>query len=159
MLLGLRQMVGGRSYGGKIALRPLLIFNPHDHTVFLFMTRTTIELPFHPLFDAGEGEPIILLHGLFGNLSNWDNVAFEFTATHRVIVPRLPLHANPISDERLEDLVDYLKNFIDHHQLDNAVLMGNSLSGQLIILDHCGHVPVTEQPKLFNRYVREYLEQ
>jgi 2-hydroxy-6-oxonona-2,4-dienedioate hydrolase len=136
------------------------------------MTRTTIELPFHPLFDAGEGEPIILLHGLFGNLSNWGHVAFELTATNRVIVPRLPLFANPVSSERLEDLVDYLKNFIDHHQLDNVVLMGNSLGGhvatvfhdrlpnsQLIFLDHCGHVPMMEQPKLFNRHVREYLDQ
>ncbi len=37
-------------------------------------------------------KPVILLHGLFGNLSNWGHVAQEFSSTHRVIIPRMPFY-------------------------------------------------------------------
>lgn len=74
-----------------------------------------IELPYKPLFDVGVGKPVILLHGLFGSLSNWGHVAYEFTSTHRVIIPRLPLYANPVSKERLDQLVIYLEKFVVEH--------------------------------------------
>jgi pimeloyl-ACP methyl ester carboxylesterase len=93
-----------------------------------------IELPTVPLFDVGEGEPIILLHGLFGNLSNWGQVAFEFTATHRVLIPRLPLYSTPLTRERLDNLVDYVENFIDELGLEQVTLMGNSLGGHIALL-------------------------
>jgi len=91
-------------------------------------------LDFKPLFDVGHGPTIILLHGLFGNLSNWGHVAFEFTSTHRVIIPRLPLYSKPVSAERLNDLVEYLEQFISAHQLDKVTLIGNSLGGHVAIL-------------------------
>jgi 2-hydroxy-6-oxonona-2,4-dienedioate hydrolase len=93
-----------------------------------------IKLDYKPSFDVGEGEAIILLHGLFGNLSNWGKVVYEFSSTHRVIVPRLPFYSKPISSERLHDLVLYLKNFMDYHQLEKATLMGNSLGGHVSLL-------------------------
>lgn len=93
-----------------------------------------MELEHHPLFDVGEGEPVILLHGLFGSLCNWEHVAYEFTGTHRVLIPRLPFYTMPISSERLNDLVTYLENFIEEHRLDKVTLIGNSLGGHLAIL-------------------------
>jgi len=98
------------------------------------MILENIELPSEPLFDIGVGEPIILLHGLFGNLSNWRHVVTEFTATNRVIVPRLPLFSNPLTSERLDNLVDYLDGFIEEHALENITLMGNSLGGHIALL-------------------------
>src|SRR4051812_11240839 len=91
-------------------------------------------LDYKPLFDVGEGKPMILLHGLFGNLSNWGLVAFEFSGSHRVIIPRLPFHSNPISRERLNDLVLYIENFVAHHQLKDVTIMGNSLGGHVGLL-------------------------
>lgn len=93
-----------------------------------------LELPHQPLFDVGEGEPVILLHGLFGSLSNWGQVAFELTATHRVLIPRLPLFSNPVSRERLDNLVDYLAQFVEELKLENVTLMGNSLGGHIALL-------------------------
>lgn len=93
-----------------------------------------IALDYKPLFDVGHGQPVVLLHGLFGSLSNWSYVAYEFTATHRVIIPRLPLYSNPISKERLNDLVGYLQDFIEAHQLEKIILMGNSLGGHIALL-------------------------
>lgn len=93
-----------------------------------------MNLDFKPLFDVGHGPPIILLHGLFGNLSNWSHVAHEFTATNRVLVLRLPLYSKPISSQRLNDLVIYLQHFIEDHKLDKVILMGNSLGGHIALL-------------------------
>jgi 2-hydroxy-6-oxonona-2,4-dienedioate hydrolase len=94
----------------------------------------SIRFDYKPLFDVGEGEPIILLHGLFGNLSNWGHVVYEFTATNRVLVPRLPFYSSPISSERLQDLVVFLEDFILHHGLGKVTLMGNSLGGHIALL-------------------------
>ena len=35
---------------------------------------------------------IILLHGLFGNLSNWHSVKEKFESVHNVFIPELPLY-------------------------------------------------------------------
>jgi 2-hydroxy-6-oxonona-2,4-dienedioate hydrolase len=93
-----------------------------------------MQFDYEPLVDAGAGEPMILLHGLFGNLSNWGHVTHEFSSTHRVIIPRMPFYTNPISRARLDDLVFYLENFVTHHQLGHITLMGNSLGGHVALL-------------------------
>jgi pimeloyl-ACP methyl ester carboxylesterase len=41
--------------------------------------------------DEGEGEVLLLLHGLMGALSNWADVVSEFKKDYRVIIPFLPL--------------------------------------------------------------------
>ena len=87
-----------------------------------------------PLFDVGEGEPIILLNGLIGNLSNWGRVAYEFTTSHRVLIPRMPFYQIPISSSRLDDLVNYVEEFIEAHSLDKVTLIGNSLGGHIALL-------------------------
>ena len=98
------------------------------------INRMPVALDFEPLLDVGKGEPILLLHGLFGNLSNWGHVVDEFSSSHRVIVPRLPFYSTPLSRERLNDLVTYVENFIDHHQLSIVSVMGNSLGGHVALL-------------------------
>ena len=89
---------------------------------------------YKPLFDAGQGEPVILLHGLFGNLSNWQHVIDEFSKTHRVLVPHLPMYDSGIMRQRLDSLVDYVENFVDAHNIGKMILMGNSLGGHVALL-------------------------
>ncbi len=93
-----------------------------------------VELPYDPLVDLGKGSPIILLHGLLGGVSNWKYVIDDFRSTHRVLVPRLPLYLNPITTERLQNLVDYLDSFIEAHGFNKVILMGNSLGGHIALL-------------------------
>jgi pimeloyl-ACP methyl ester carboxylesterase len=93
-----------------------------------------IEFDYQPLLDVGEGDPVILLHGLFGNLSNWSNVAEEFGKQYRVIIPRLPFYSTPISSERINDLALFVEQFINHHGFDTVTLMGNSLGGHVALL-------------------------
>ena len=41
--------------------------------------------------DEGEGEILIMLHGLFGALSNWKDVVEYFKPKYRVIIPMMPI--------------------------------------------------------------------
>ena len=41
--------------------------------------------------EEGEGEPLILLHGLFGALSNFGDLIIYFKNHTKVVVPLLPL--------------------------------------------------------------------
>jgi len=91
-------------------------------------------LDYKPLFDVGEGEPIILLGGLIGKLSNWGRVAYEFTSSHRILIPRIPFYQIPISHTRLNDLITYLEEFVEAHSLDKVTVIGYSLGGHVALL-------------------------
>ena len=41
--------------------------------------------------EEGEGEPLVLLHGLFGALSNFKDLVEHFRNQYKVVVPLLPL--------------------------------------------------------------------
>ena len=41
--------------------------------------------------DEGKGETLLLLHGLFGALSNWDGIIDHFSSRFRVIIPVMRL--------------------------------------------------------------------
>lgn len=84
--------------------------------------------------DEGEGFPIVLLHGLFGSLSNWENVIEHYRFSNRVLVPILPIQDTTFLDVSLDNLVDYIHGFYKKVGLKKTILMGNSMGGQLAIL-------------------------
>jgi hypothetical protein len=45
--------------------------------------------------DEGKGEVLLLLHGLFGALSNWDAVIRGFAPQFRVVIPVMPIYEMP----------------------------------------------------------------
>ena len=84
--------------------------------------------------EKGKGKPIILLHGLFGALSNWKTVVNEFSKTHRVIIPKIPLTEVDVKKANLESLTDYVRKFINKQKLKNFILIGNSLGGHIALI-------------------------
>jgi pimeloyl-ACP methyl ester carboxylesterase len=81
--------------------------------------------------DEGSGEPLVLLHGLFGALSNWGTVVERFSPNFRVIIPLLPIYTMPIKEAGLENLTEFLEGFVAHMKLDKMNLVGNSLGGHV----------------------------
>ena len=81
--------------------------------------------------EEGEGEPLVLLHGLFGALSNFKDVIEHFRRTHMVIIPILPLFDLGILDTSVAGLAKHVQKFIDARGLDQVHLMGNSLGGHV----------------------------
>lgn len=78
-------------------------------------------------------QSIILLHGLFGGLSNWTTVTGYFNTTYDVHVPQLPIFDEHGEDE-LEYLVNWLEKYIAAAGLKNVILAGNSLGGHVAII-------------------------
>lgn len=84
--------------------------------------------------DEGQGEVLLLLHGLFGALSNWDGVINHFKKDYRVVIPMLPIYEMNPREAGLEALVNFTHGFVESQQLSNLTLIGNSLGGHIAIL-------------------------
>ncbi|MFD1002290.1 alpha/beta fold hydrolase [Ohtaekwangia kribbensis] len=81
--------------------------------------------------DEGQGEPLVLLHGLFGALSNWEGVVNRFSKNFRVVIPMLPIYEMPIKEAGLEGLRKFLEDFVAFKGLKDMIIMGNSLGGHV----------------------------
>ena len=86
------------------------------------------------LDSGGDGEPLLLLHGLFGGLSNFDSIIQHFGSTYRVIVPTLPMFELPLRKVSVTGLVNHLLDFAEAYELSNLHVLGNSLGGHVSIL-------------------------
>lgn len=81
--------------------------------------------------DEGEGEVLMMLHGLFGALSNWKDVVEYFKPKYRVIIPMMPILTNPLKKANLDGLTEFVENFVQMMNLDTFTLVGNSLGGHI----------------------------
>jgi pimeloyl-ACP methyl ester carboxylesterase len=81
--------------------------------------------------DEGEGEVMMLLHGLFGALSNWDGVIERFKHQYRILIPMLPVYEMPVRKAGLDGLHAFVKRFVDDMGLKDITVMGNSLGGHV----------------------------
>lgn len=84
--------------------------------------------------DEGAGEVLLLLHGLFGALSNWEGVVNHFKANYRVVIPLLPIYDMPLKQAGLEGLQKFVEGFIAMKEFDNMNLVGNSLGGHVALM-------------------------
>ncbi len=92
------------------------------------------ELKGYSYVDEGSGQVLMLLHGLFGALSNWEAVVNRFSSKFRVVIPMLPIYSMPIKEAGLEGLRKYVEEFVQAMELDNMIIMGNSLGGHVALL-------------------------
>ncbi len=84
--------------------------------------------------EEGEGEPLMMLHGLFGALSNFKDLIDYFKKTHKVVVPILPLLDLDLLHTSVGGLQKFLNKFIEHRNYNNIHLMGNSLGGHVALV-------------------------
>lgn len=84
--------------------------------------------------EEGEGEPLILLHGLFGELSNFKEQISYFKRHYKVVLPLLPLLDLDILHTSVSDLHKYVYKFIEARDYETIHLLGNSLGGHVALL-------------------------
>lgn len=97
--------------------------------------------------DEGEGEVLLLLHGLMGALSNWEDVIKEFSGEYRVIIPILPIYDLPLLTTGVKSMAKYVHKFVKYKKLTDITLLGNSLGG------HVGLIYVLSHPSLIKALV------
>jgi len=97
--------------------------------------------------DEGEGEVLLLLHGLMGALSNWEEVVNEFKSQYRVIIPMLPIYDLPLLTTGVKTVAKYVHKFVKYKKLTDLTIIGNSLGG------HVALIYVLAHPTLVKRMV------
>jgi pimeloyl-ACP methyl ester carboxylesterase len=88
----------------------------------------------YKFIEEGEGEPLIMLHGLFGALSNFKDLIDYFKKTNKVVVPILPLLDLDLLHTSVGGLQKFLNKFIEYRNYNNINLMGNSLGGHVALV-------------------------
>jgi len=84
--------------------------------------------------EEGEGEPLVLLHGLFGALSNFKDLIEYFKHHYKVVVPMLPLFDLDLLHTTVGGLAKYVHRFLEGKDLKNVHLLGNSLGGHVALV-------------------------
>lgn len=81
--------------------------------------------------EEGEGEVLLLLHGLFGALSNFRWIVDEFKAKYRVVIPLLPIYEMNIFEATVNGLVRHVHGFTEIKNISSSIVIGNSLGGHI----------------------------
>jgi pimeloyl-ACP methyl ester carboxylesterase len=89
--------------------------------------------------EEGEGEPLMLLHGLFGALSNFKDLIEHFRQQYKVIVPMLPLFDLDIFHTTVGGLEKFVNRFVETRGYTNIHLLGNSLGGHVALVHVLKH--------------------
>jgi pimeloyl-ACP methyl ester carboxylesterase len=89
--------------------------------------------------EVGEGEPLMLLHGLFGALSNFKDLIDYFSRHYKVVVPMLPLFDLDILHTSVGGLAKHVHKFIELRNYNNIHLLGNSLGGHVALVHLLKH--------------------
>ncbi|MGV4414792.1 alpha/beta fold hydrolase [Chryseobacterium sp. T1] len=98
--------------------------------------------------ESGDGHSLVLLHGLMGGLSNFDNTVNYFSERgYKVFVPELPIYDLPILNTNLTTIAKYVIKFIEEHINEPVTIVGNSMGG------HVGLILTLARPDLVKNLV------
>ncbi len=83
--------------------------------------------------ESGSGQPMIIMHGIFGSSDNWLPQAKMFSSKYRVFCLDLRNHGQSPHDESFDypAMVDDLVGFIGDHDLGDPVVIGHSMGGKV----------------------------
>jgi len=83
----------------------------------------------------GSGSPLIILHGLFGSSVNWETIGRYLSRYWTVFALDLRNHGDSPHSPHFgyEALVEDLNWFLDRHRIDQAILLGHSLGGKIVM--------------------------
>jgi len=96
-------------------------------------------------YDEGEGHPLVLLHGLMGGLSNFQEMSAYFSGKgFRVVIPRLPIYDLPILNTNLNSISRYIIKFIEEYIKEPVTLAGNSMGGHIGLITALARVDLVK---------------
>jgi pimeloyl-ACP methyl ester carboxylesterase len=88
------------------------------------------------LLEAGEGTPVLLLHGLGATNASMLTTMWDFAADHRVIAPDMPGcgdSSKPIRSYDAAFFAEWAITLLDELEIDRAHIIGNSLGGRVAL--------------------------
>src|SRR5699024_6153195 len=97
---------------------------------------------FNYLHIANKGDDkkrLVLLHGMFGGLSNYDPL-LQRLQDYNIFVPSIPIYDLKASQLKISRLTTWLHSFCETINVEKPILLGNSMGGHLA-LDYTIHHP------------------
>ena len=83
--------------------------------------------------ERGEGEPVVLLHGLMGRMDHWDAILDHLGDQCRPMALSLPIFDARLGDVSIPGLARHVARFLDALDIPRAVVGGNSLGGHVAL--------------------------
>lgn len=82
--------------------------------------------------ELGAGDPLVILHGLFGSGANWQSIAKRLGAHFRVLLPDMRNHGGSPHVDTMSylDMAGDLGRFLEDHHLRPAHILGHSMGGK-----------------------------
>jgi esterase len=83
--------------------------------------------------EFGAGDPVLILHGLFGFSDNWQTMAKGLAEHHLVVTPDLRNHGRSphVPDHSYSEMADDLRAFMEAHWMFSANVIGHSMGGKV----------------------------
>jgi pimeloyl-ACP methyl ester carboxylesterase len=88
---------------------------------------------YHRPGDDSTLPSVIMLHGLFGKLTNFEPVLPHIRPQLDVWVPELPLYTQTDGTDSIVGLSMWLDRWLRSNEIESAVLLGNSLGGHIAL--------------------------
>ena len=81
---------------------------------------------------VGEGEPLVILHGLFGSLDNWMTLAKKLSIHFEVFIVDARNHGqSPHSDDfNYDAMADDVYEFLLQNDIVDPIILGHSMGGK-----------------------------
>ena len=95
----------------------------------------------------GEGKPLLILHGYFGNGDNWKSIANKLKDSFQVHLIDQRNHGRSFHSDEFdyELMVEDLHNYIIRHQLEKVNLLGHSMGGKTAMLFAVEHSELVDK--------------
>ena len=89
----------------------------------------------------GEGEPLLLLHGLFASGKNWLSTVSHFSKSFKVYTPDLRNHGDSFHSEEMnyELMANDIKDFCNELNLSSISIIGHSMGGKTAMVLALNH--------------------
>ncbi|MET0637518.1 MAG: alpha/beta hydrolase [Chitinophagaceae bacterium] len=81
----------------------------------------------------GQGEPIVMLYGLFGSVKTFHPLIEHLQGRYQVIVPIFPFYEETIRMD-IFTLTEFVEKLVEELSLDKFHLLGNSMGGHIALL-------------------------
>ena len=102
---------------------------------FFMKNKNHIEKGGFRYLSCGEGDPIIILHGLMGGLGNFEGFISHFPKIgYKIFMPELPIYTASLINTNVKFFAKFINSFIRFLKLDKVILVGNSLGGHVALL-------------------------
>jgi esterase len=107
----------------------------------------------------GEGQEVIIIHGLFGMSDNWNSIGKKLSDNFNVHIIDLRNHGRSFHNNNFSynDMSNDLQEYLLQHNIQKPILIGHSLGGK-VAMDFCfkntekvkGLIVVDIAPKTYN---------